>query len=418
MSRLALCAAIGALVGLSPLVARDAGRLVGQQPGQVTQDASTYGCIVCHADMRRAFAQGAHAERGIRCHSCHGGDPSQVEVPAAHRGRFVGVPSKRATIELCASCHSDPNQMRQYGLAADQLAEFRTSRHGELLIGRDNVDAPTCTDCHEAHTIRPANDARSMVHPTNIPRTCGRCHDDDALMRKYGLSVDQLARFEAGAHGKAIFEERNFAAPTCVGCHGSHAALPPDVTEIDHVCGKCHVLLAEALYEGPHGTPSLAGRIPGCLGCHSNHGSERLPPEQISELCVTCHAADSRMAGLGEEIEEQVLHARAELELAEEAIDRMIRMGRDVSDERFRYRAAFTAYQQLAKVQHSLDLEQLEALGRELRSNAAVIRSTAEAYAEERWEHNLLLIPIWFLTLSGIAFAAFKLRELGRASHG
>jgi predicted CXXCH cytochrome family protein len=416
MTRLRLVAAISGLVLLSPLA--PAGRLAGQQGGQVTQDAPTYGCIVCHADMRRAFAQGAHAERGIRCHTCHGGDPSQVEVAAAHRGRFLGVPSKRATAELCASCHADPNQMRQYGLSADQLAEFRASRHGELLLDRGNDDAPTCTDCHEAHTIRPANDARSMVYPTNIPRTCGRCHDDAALMRKYGLSVDQLSRFMAGAHGKAVFEDRNFAAPTCIGCHGSHAALPPNVTETAHVCGKCHVLLADALYAGPHGTPSLSGSIPGCLGCHTNHGTERLPPEQISELCVTCHAAESSVATLGQEIEEQVLHARGELELAAEAITRMVNTGRDVSDERFRYRAAFTAYQQLAKVQHSLDLQQLEDLGREVRSNAAVVRSTAEAYAEERWEHNLLLLPVWFLTLSGLAFAAFKLRELGRASHG
>jgi hypothetical protein len=43
-----------------------------------------------------------------------------------------------------------------------------------------------------------------------------------------------------------------------------------------------------------------------------------------------------------------------------------------------------------------------------------VIRATAEARAEQRWEHKLLLIPVWFLTLSGLAFAWFKLRDLGR----
>ncbi len=379
----------------------------------VSQD-STYGCIVCHADKRRAFSQGVHAERGIRCEDCHGGDPSQYETPAAHRGRFVGSPTKRETVELCASCHSDPNQMRQYGLSVDQLAEFRTSRHGQLLMEQRNRDAPTCTDCHHAHLIRPASDARSEIYPSNIPGTCAVCHENASLMAKYGMPTDQLERFTVGAHGVAVFEKRNFAAPTCIGCHGSHAALPPAVAEITHVCGKCHVLLARAFYEGPHGEPAQAGGLSGCVGCHSNHGTERIPPEQIGELCTTCHDAESRMAAVGFEIEEQVGRAGEELAAAAVAIDEMAANGRETADDRFRYQAAFTAYQQLAKVQHSLDLEQLEELGREVRSNTGIIRATAEAYAEERWEHKLVLIPVWFLALSALVFAWFKLRELGR----
>jgi hypothetical protein len=33
---------------------------------------------------------------------------------------------------------------------------------------------------------------------------------------------------------------------------------------------------------------------------------------------------------------------------------------------------------------------------------------------EERWEHKLVLVPVWFLALSAIAFAGFKLRDLQR----
>jgi len=381
------------------------------QAQTVVQD-SAYGCIICHADKRRAFAQGVHAERGIRCHDCHGGDPTQYEVAPAHRGGFVGSLDKRATVRLCASCHSDPNQMRQYGMAADQLAEFRTSRHGQLLLEQGNNDAPTCTDCHEAHTIRRANDARSVVHPANIPETCGSCHEDTALMAKYGILTDQLDQYLEGAHGKALHEDGNLASPTCIGCHGSHAALPPTVTEIAQVCGHCHQLMAQAFYAGPHGGPSLAGELPGCLACHSSHGTVRIAPEQVDELCARCHDVAGHIPGMAGEIEEELVRAGRELVAATHSIEEMEAAGRSVADERYRYMAAYTAYKQFGRAQHSLDLDQLEELGRQVRSNTGVINATAEAYAEERWEHKLLLIPIWFLTLSALTLAMFKLRDL------
>jgi len=384
---------------------------------QSSQDAvaedSTYGCIICHADKRRAFQQGVHAERGITCDRCHGGDPSQVEVASAHRGRFIGAPNKVQTLSLCASCHSDPDQMRQFGLAADQLAEFRTSRHGQLLIQEGDLDAPTCTDCHDAHLIRPSTDARSNTYPTHIPETCGKCHEDPAMMGKYGLPANELDRYRTGAHGVAVLERRNFAAPTCIGCHGSHAALPPGVLEVTDVCGRCHQLLARAFASGPHGQ-APSDRLRGCLGCHSNHGTERVAEDRIADLCASCHGAESGMVSLGREIQDQVRRSEEDLALASEAIAEMAEEGYPVEDERFRYVAAYTAYQQLAQVQHSLKLEQLEELTRQVRSNAGVIRATAEARAEQRWEHKLLLIPVWFLTLSGLAFAWFKLRDLGR----
>ncbi len=380
-------------------------------PALAAQGDSAYGCIICHADKRRSFRQGVHSDWGMKCHDCHGGDPAAYETPAAHRGRFVGTPTKLQTIELCSACHADPNRMRQYGLAADQLAEFRTSRHGQLLLERGDTDAPTCTDCHNAHRILPPEDARSEVHPTNIPATCGRCHQDAQLMAKYGEPTDQYERYRVGAHGVGVFEKRNFAAPTCIGCHGSHAALPPAVGQIADVCGHCHRLLERAFYGGPHRTAASTGRIPGCLGCHSNHGTERTQPEAIAALCQRCHEADSRPALVGVELQEQVLRATAELHHAADAIEEMVEMGHEVADERFRYQSAVSQYNQIALVQHSLDFERLEDLGLRVRSNTGIIRAAAEVRAEEQWEHKLLLIPVWFLALSVIVLAWFKLRE-------
>ena len=233
-------------------------------------------------------------------------------------------------------------------------------------------------------------------------------------MTRYGIPTDQFDKYRAGAHGVGVFEEHNFAAPTCIGCHGSHAALPPAVAQIADVCGHCHRLLEQALLGGPHGAPALDGSIPGCLGCHSNHGTARTEPAEIAALCASCHDSETGPGLMGIEIQEQVLRATEELHLAAEAIDELELMGHEVDDARFRLQAALSEYRQIALVQHSLDLEQLEDLGLRVRSSTGIIRATAETHAEEQWEHKLFLIPVWFLALSAVALAWFKLRELGK----
>ena len=384
---------------------------VAQTPQAVRSD-TTYGCLMCHAEKRRSFSTGVHSDRGIHCDDCHGGNPEAFEIPAAHRGRFLGNPSKLETIELCSSCHSDADQMRQFGLPSDQLAEYRTSRHGQLLLQRGSTDAPTCTDCHDAHTILPPEDARSNVYPTNIPVTCARCHEDVALMAKYGLATDQFTEYRRSAHGTGLFDDQNFASPTCTGCHGSHAALPPGVLEVVNVCDKCHVLVGRAYAQGPHGVPSSEGGLPGCLGCHSNHGTDAASPDGIVSTCIECHEPGSPPALVGAELQEGVLQASRDLVSAEHAIAELERSGVQVSEERFRYTSGLTSYRQMALVQHSLDLEALNDLAREIRSNSELVRSTAEVRAEERWEHKLFLVPVWFLALAAIALASFKLRDL------
>lgn len=410
--------AIGVLarLALGLVVATSASPTAAGAQVRVAQVDTSYGCIVCHADKRRAFVTGVHAERGIRCHDCHGGTPTAFETRSAHTPRFVGHPGKMRTVAICASCHADPNRMRQYGLPAGQLAELRTSRHGQLLLERGDTAAPTCTDCHDAHTILPPVDARSSVYPANIPATCGRCHEDARRMAGYGIPTSQLAEFTSSAHGVALFRERNFAAPTCIGCHGSHAALPPRVVEIANVCGRCHELVDRAFEAGPHAAPARLGRLPGCIACHSNHGTERVPPEQLSGLCVRCHAEGSPAAQRAQQVQQEIVRVRDELRAAAAALEELVRAGEPVTDTRFRYRTAQTYYEQLGLVQHSLDLERLNDLTRRTASIARDIRAAAETRRERRWEHRLFLIPVWFLALAAVTVAGFKLADLRR--HG
>jgi hypothetical protein len=373
---------------------------------------TTYLCVTCHAENRDAFVQGVHAGRGIVCHDCHGGNPRADTLPAAHAGRFLGKPTKVQTVELCASCHADPNQMRPFGLPSGEMAEFRASRHGRLLLqGRDN-NAPSCIDCHDAHLIRRPDDARSDVYPTNIPATCGRCHSDAALMAPYSIPTDQVERFDRSAHGQALHGQKNFAAPACIGCHGSHSALPPTVTEVSTVCGRCHVAESEAFEIGPHGPAAATGRLEGCLGCHANHDTEKVPVDRFAASCTKCHAEGTSAHALGVEMQQYLAQADSSLQAAEAGLTELMRVGRRTGDARFRYQTALTAFHQAGRAQHDLDVRQLEELTRRVRSIANGIGAMLETHEERRWEHKLFLVVVWFLALSALSLSWIALRRL------
>jgi hypothetical protein len=308
--------------------------------------------------------------------------------------------------------------MRQYHLPTGQLAEFRASRHGALLLDSHDSNAPTCTDCHDTHVIYPPDDARSRVYPTNIPGTCARCHSDGQMMAKYHIRTDQLEQFRSSAHGVALFQEQNFAAPTCIGCHGGHSALPPTVGEVASVCGRCHQLIDQAFLQSPHAAGAGTHTLPGCLGCHSNHGTERVAADGIAALCDKCHSSDSRIHTVGLDIQQVVARATDDLRSADRAMTRLALNGERMGDFRFRYQTAKTYYLQIALVQHSLDLQQLEGLSRRVRSISVDLGAAAEASAERRWEHKLLLLPVWFLALSAVVLAWLTLRGLKESDRG
>jgi hypothetical protein len=139
-----------------------------------------------------------------------------------------------------------------------------------------------------------------------------------------------------------------------------------------------------------------------------------VPAEQIGATCVGCHASESAPALTGAEIQQLMVGATRELDAADEALTRLVRGGHRVDTERFRYRTARTAFLQFKEVQHSLNLERLEELSLRIGSISRDIRSGAEAVEEQRWEHKLLLAPIWFLTLAAVVLAWFRLRDEAR----
>ena len=72
-----------------------------------------------------------------------------------------------------------------------------------------NDKAAVCSDCHGEHEVLAPNDPTSPVFRANVPKTCSKCHSDEA------------AQFAKSIHGK-VLADGNTEGPVCTTCHGVH----------------------------------------------------------------------------------------------------------------------------------------------------------------------------------------------------
>ena len=282
-------------------------------------------CTACHLDrasfgdaavaLEKSLADDVHAQAGLSCHDCHGGDPDPALAgdlaaamnPVHAANPFRGAPERGAVPGFCGRCHSDAVYMKRFGPAVriDQEGEYWTSRHGSQLA-RGNPRVATCVSCHGAHGIRSIGDTRSPVYPLRVAETCAACHADAQHMagfrREDGspLPIDQYARWRRSVHAEALLERGDLSAPTCNDCHGNHGAAPPGIESISLVCGHCHgreaaLFRASGKREAFHVHNSFLSEAGGACGtCHA-------PPAPQAALsgvrhfaeCATCHGNHS-----------------------------------------------------------------------------------------------------------------------------
>jgi bacterioferritin-associated ferredoxin len=242
-------------------------------------------CITCHKvlpDERLSapaekFSEDIHATEGFICIACHGGDATIVGPGAMDPAKgYIGLPKREQVPELCGRCHSNAQFMRRFNpaLRVDQVAEFETSVHGQRLLSDGDPNVATCTSCHTVHSIKPASDPRSSVHPLRVPATCGRCHADAERMARYNIPTNQLEQYQTSIHWETISEDGDLSAPTCNDCHGNHGAAPPGLSWVGNVCAQCHSMMAELFNESRHsrvfaratGTTTSTRHRTRCLG--------------------------------------------------------------------------------------------------------------------------------------------------------
>lgn len=294
-----------------------------EAPGEPSSRKPT-SCVACHGspewfadqhiqEIVRDYSGGAHEAAELGCEDCHGGNPDPAlsqDVDGAmdpnwEENPFIGVPKAQEIPAFCGRCHSDPNYMRQYqpDPRVDQVREYLTSQHGQALLKEGDPKVATCVDCHGTHGILGSSQPQSPVYPTNVARTCSKCHSKGEYMEGYTddhgrqLPVDQYARWTQSVHAAAMFEKEDLTAPTCNDCHGNHGAAPPGIDSVAFVCGQCHgreagLFRASTKREGFQGHAAyIEGMGPGaCSNCHAAE-SPQAELEHFAEFseCSTCH---------------------------------------------------------------------------------------------------------------------------------
>jgi hypothetical protein len=297
-------------------------------------------CTTCHSNI--SLQNDVHAQVGLSCHDCHGGNPDPnagMEAMDPKTG-FVGKPARTKIPEFCGKCHASAEVMKRFNPAArvDIVAEYGTSVHGKRLAQGD-TNVATCIDCHSVHGIRSKSNPESPVYPTHVAETCSRCHSDAKKMAPYHIPTDQYARWKISVHAAAMLEKNDLTAPTCNDCHGNHGATPPGVESVSFVCGTCHGREAELfrksakmkgwtqhnelLFTGakcgdchpgdPREKVALT-RFDECVTCHENHAVVRPGVAMMGTLpdvpCAFCHEGTGALSGLVAEPEKKASHYR------------------------------------------------------------------------------------------------------------
>lgn len=356
-------------------------------------------CVECHSLLsspldvtQETYSHDIHAQKGLTCVSCHGGDASSDDPDKAMsvKAGWKGKIDRKKIPQLCGTCHSDPVYMRQYdpGLRTDQLAQYRTSIHGKHLAAGDTRVA-VCTDCHGVHDLKAPSDPRSKVNPVNIATTCSHCHADAAYMKQYGIPTDQYAKYNTSVHHEDLMVRGDMSAPTCTTCHGNHGAVPPGVDKVQNVCSTCHVFQAQMYEKSSHKAAFDAASLPGCVVCHNNHDITRPSDAKLSAtaqgVCMQCHSpGDNCDQARGEmlseltQLDQRIRNADRELALAES-------VGMEVSEARM---AQSQAKDSLTKARVAIHSFRPEVVHQEVQAGMKVADKDLQAGQQAMVERN------------------------------
>jgi hypothetical protein len=241
--------------------------------GKSTHGSNKVTCVTCHSDIE-GFPHPKRTTETLRdvklkyytsCQQCHA-EQFNLTLDSVHQ-KSLAAGNKNAAV--CADCHNPHTQQKIIDdlgtllpYARLQIPEtcakchsaiydtYKESVHGKALT-EGNPDVPTCIDCHGVHNIQ---DPTTTTFRNSTPYLCAKCHTNDTLMYKYGLSTEVLNTYVADFHGTTVvlfdktFPDQPTNKPVCSDCHGIH-----DIMRVDDPkkglsvrenllarCQKCH----------------------------------------------------------------------------------------------------------------------------------------------------------------------------------
>jgi len=265
----------------------------------------------------------------LSCDSCH----TKISLDT-HPGTASVFESKSAfaldAAKSCRMCHSDE--------------QLKAKPHHAAMANRQN--APPCTECHGAHTVKRAsvwkptlagNQYCLTCHSKNFSKTerngdklslhidpsllsssvhnkhaCNDCHTEYSRAshpvksfgsnREHSIAISEACGKCHADKKKAVSEsihhtmivEGNLKAPVCTDCHGFHNVGPKATYEtLSGVpCKKCHDEIFKVYSKSVHGLAKANGehRAPLCSSCHFAHEIKMANmTEKIKNACLGCH---------------------------------------------------------------------------------------------------------------------------------
>lgn len=122
--------------------------------------------IECHEDRQNKsiassyalWSTSTHYQFNVACEKCHGGNPLATSKIEAHVGLSNSSIARENTPEMCGKCHES------------QLEEFKSSLHFQRLESEE-VPAPACVTCHQAHSVH-------VLTASEIEDFCSNCHNN------------------------------------------------------------------------------------------------------------------------------------------------------------------------------------------------------------------------------------------------
>jgi hypothetical protein len=164
---------------------------------QTSKHGTIVTCAVCHADI-------ANNPAGLFPH------PALTATSVAEL--------KTQLYQVCAECHTQ------------EAKDLQASVHGL----QNNVQIATCADCHTAHdtlatgafaAVNSQETTDINTYRLQVVTDCTKCHGNDDLMRKYGLSTNVVNAYLQDFHGKTTYligeQAKNLSVRTaiCSDCH-------------------------------------------------------------------------------------------------------------------------------------------------------------------------------------------------------
>ena len=275
----------------------------------------------------------------------------------------------RTTIaETCGKCHANAEYMKPYGIPTDQYAIYKQSIHGQQLLVKTDLRAPTCASCHGSHDAQPPTSA-------NVVDVCGKCH------------TATQALYEQSRHAELA------VGPKCWTCHGTHDVALPDESRFFH---------------------PKAPEID-CTTCH-NPGDRtlKLSADQFASdadrRCDTCHHPDSIIYAQADGIYTTLTRANTAYLDAQAKIAEAASAGMLVTDADVQLTEARTSLIRARAAVHTTKLTEVAILADAATSSAAKARTYAETRLGESLFRREAMVVVLVLIMFTI-LALFLIRR-------